>query len=81
MELKELLKQYLPDDKAYISNFVLKENWIPYFPEAFENFKKDFADKICAEQRKNCWHDWAQSDLDFEGTAILHAEQPKIEEI
>ena len=93
MELQDFLKQYLPDylKKAREENFnVMMNNIYSYhermkfnekhFPEAFDNFKKEFVDKICAKQRRNCLNAWQYSHSN-DGNVILNAEQPKLEDI
>lgn len=101
MELDKFIENYLPeyqfkidchyrgygaekeDDKWYWCEFIEK-----YFPAAFENFKKEFADKICKEQKEQCIKSFENKMSSFNdevyysrrliSECILNAPQPKI---
>ena len=91
MELKEFLEKYLPDDS--LNRDKIRDSWGNVneyillkmnFPEAFDNFLKEYTDKICAKQRKNCYtimEDNYENRHMIDFRSVLNAEQPKLEDV
>jgi len=84
MEQREFLERFLPDYEKRLEKviakggnkkFAIEANSYNWFSEALQNF----ANKICAAQRKICAEYFGWEGETLYDPVILNAEQPKID--